>query len=335
MEYHENVSINQIMPLVPSSKYSGSPILFNGHLQTIIPALFRPNISLPFERERINTPDGDFLDLDWLRNNHSKLIILSHGLEGDSQRPYMKGMAKHFFQNGFDVLCWNFRGCSGSMNKRPVFYHSGATHDLQTVISHAAAGYDQVNLIGFSLGGNLTLKYLGELSDPLPIHRAVAISVPLHLESSCHKISTGENIIYSNRFLKTLKQKVRQKAKLFPEQLNEAALASVKTLQDFDDVFTGPLHGFTGAKDYYEQCSSIHFLSKIKTPTLVINALNDPFLSDHCFPKALASQLDNVFMEFPDTGGHVGFRPLKRNQIYWSEKRALEFITMDDYFTPN
>lgn len=162
---HENVSILSKMPLITNTSYTGPSVLFNGHLQTIFPALFRKHLSLPFDRERITTPDGDFLDLDWLRQDSKKLVIICHGLEGDSRRPYMRGMAKHFFQNKYDVLTWNFRGCSGELNIRPFFYHSGATYDLETVVNHAAEKYAQVYLIGFSLGGNLTLKYLGE---PLP-----------------------------------------------------------------------------------------------------------------------------------------------------------------------
>lgn len=319
------------MPLINHTSYSGPPILFNGHLQTIFPALFRKPLALPFERERISTPDGDFLDLDWLRNDHRKLVIISHGLEGDSRRPYMCGMAKHFFQNGHDVLAWNFRGCSGELNSLPFFYHSGATYDLDAVVRHAEKNYAQIFLIGFSLGGNLTLKYLGE---PTPksekIKKAVTISVPLDLKSSCTKISTGENIIYSNRFLKTLKLKVQQKAIVFPAQIPTKGLREIKTLKEFDDRYTGPLHGFKNADHYYEQCSSLYFLEGIKVPTLVLNAMNDPFLSNACFPLELAAKLDHVYMEFPDIGGHVGFSPRRRSEIYWSEKRAFEFINSDD-----
>ncbi|AGA80099.1 putative hydrolase of the alpha/beta-hydrolase fold protein [Echinicola vietnamensis DSM 17526] len=327
---HENVSILSKMPLITNTSYTGPSVLFNGHLQTIFPALFRKHLSLPFDRERITTPDGDFLDLDWLRQDSKKLVIICHGLEGDSRRPYMRGMAKHFFQNKYDVLTWNFRGCSGELNIRPFFYHSGATYDLETVVNHAAEKYAQVYLIGFSLGGNLTLKYLGE---PLPksskIKKAVAISVPLHLKSSCTKISSKENLIYSNRFLKTLKVKVQQKALMFPDDLSTDGLQKVKTLKEFDDKFTGPMHGYRDADHYYDQCSSLYYLDGITIPTLILNAKNDPFLSEECFPVEKAHSLEKVFMEFPEIGGHVGFTPRKRKEIYWSENRAFEFIDSD------
>ncbi|MDN3667846.1 alpha/beta fold hydrolase [Echinicola jeungdonensis] len=319
------------MPLIKNSSYDRHPLLFNGHLQTIVPGLFRRQITLPFERERITTHDQDFLDLDWLKNKSSKLVIISHGLEGNSRRPYMCGMAKHFFLNGYDVLTWNFRGCSEELNKTAIFYHSGATYDLDQVVRHAAPNYMEIYLIGFSLGGNLTLKYMGEAVDRNPkIKKAVAISTPLHLKSSCNKISTGKNIIYSRRFLKTLKEKVYLKAQRFPDIISTQGLEKIKTLREFDDQFTGPMHGFNDAHHYYEQCSSLYFLEGIQVPALILNALNDPFLSQACFPVDLAVALDHIFMEFPPYGGHVGFTPRKRKEIYWSEKRAFEFITSDE-----
>jgi predicted alpha/beta-fold hydrolase len=315
------------MPLVKKTDFESPKWLFNGHLETIVPALFRSSSPLPFERERINTADGDFLDLDWLKNGSKELAIISHGLEGNSQRPYMVGMARHFFNNGLDVLNWNYRGCSEDLNHKPIFYHSGATYDLDSVVNHAQSNYDDVYLIGFSLGGNLTLKYLGEKRKRSPkIKKGVAISVPLHLESSCIKISSGENFIYSKRFLKTLKEKVVRKAQLFPDDIPTGILRKIKTLFDFDEHYTGPLHGFDGAHDYYKQNSSLYFLESIDIPALVLNAQNDPFLSEKCFPVSLGRKLETVWMEFPKYGGHVGFTPRKKEEIYWSEKRAFEFI---------
>lgn len=318
------------MPLIKNIDYENPKWLFNGHMQTIIPALFRSSISLPFERERVSTPDGDFLDLDWLRKGCNRLVIISHGLEGNSQRPYMLGMAQYFFLKNFDVLNWNFRGCSEELNLKPIFYHSGATYDLDTVVDHASKNYSEIFLIGFSLGGNLTLKYLGEDRERnLKIKKGVAISVPLHLESSCNKISSSENILYSKRFLSTLKEKVIKKSLIFPEEIPVGTLRRIKTLQDFDNHFTGPIHGFKDAHDYYEQNSALYFLNQIQIPTLILNAQNDPFLSEQCFPISQARKLKQVWMEFPKYGGHVGFSPRKSADIYWSEKRAFEFINTD------
>ena len=318
------------MPLLPNSSFKRPKWLFNGHLETIYPALARRvNFQSP-KKERIATPDGDFLDLDWYQSENRRLTIISHGLEGSSSRPYMVGMAKSFVQNGFDVLAWNYRGCSGELNEKPIFYHSGATYDLDTVVSHASGNYDEIFLVGFSLGGNLTLKYLGEKRSRSPkIKKGVAISVPLDLGKSCDQISSRENILYSKRFLKTLKEKVILKSKKFPDHLDRKKLKYIRTLRDFDNHFTGPLHGFRDAEEYYQVNSSLFFLGQIEIPTLILNALNDPFLSSTCFPKDLAAKLDQVYFEFPDYGGHVGFSSVDSQKTYYSEGRAVEFITHD------
>ena len=316
------------MPLLENLTYIRPKWLFNGHLETIYPSLFRKVAAPNPARERITTSDGDFLDLDWYRKGKSKLVIISHGLEGNSTRAYMLGMVNSFLKNDYDVLTWNFRSCSDEMNKQVIFYHSGATYDLDLVVQHVYDYYDEINLVGFSLGGNLTLKYLGEKGNSLAkIHRGVAISVPLHLGSSSKKISETENTLYSKRFLRSLKKKVIDKSAAHPGQIPVETLRNIKTLADFDDFFTGPLHGFADAEEYYEVNSSLYFLDQIKVPTLVLNALNDPFLSEKCFPKILAKSLNQVYFEFPKHGGHVGFSPANSEKPYYSEQRAVEFIS--------
>ncbi|WP_192085230.1 YheT family hydrolase [Algoriphagus sp. Y33] len=316
------------MPLVENITYTRPKWLFNGHLETIYPSLFRKVVAPNPVKERISTSDGDFLDLDWYRQNKSKLVIISHGLEGSSTRAYMLGMVNKFLKEGYDVLTWNFRSCSNEMNKQVIFYHSGATYDLDLVVKHSYGSYEEINLVGFSLGGNLTLKYLGEKGNSLPkIHKGVAISVPLHLASSSKKISETSNTLYSQRFLRSLKKKVLDKSAVHPGQIPLEMMKNIKTLADFDDLFTGPLHGFADAEEYYEVNSSLYFLDQVKVPSLVLNALNDPFLSDKCFPKTLAKSLDMVYFEFPNHGGHVGFSPATHEKTYYSEQRAVEFIS--------
>ncbi|WP_425640139.1 YheT family hydrolase [Algoriphagus yeomjeoni] len=316
------------MPLLENSTYTRPKWLFSAHLETIYPSLFRKVLTPNPVKERILTSDSDFLDLDWYRQNKSKLVIISHGLEGNSTRAYMLGMVNTFLEKGYDVLTWNFRSCSDEMNKQVIFYHSGATYDLDLVVQHVYNSYEEINLVGFSLGGNLTLKYLGEKGNSLPkIHRGVAISVPLHLGSSSRKISETENTLYSKRFLRSLKKKVIDKSAAHPGQIPVETLRNIKTLADFDDFFTGPLHGFADAEEYYEVNSSLYFLDQIKVPTLVLNALNDPFLSEKCFPTNLAKSLDQVHFEFPKHGGHVGFSPENSSKPYYSERRAVEFIS--------
>jgi predicted alpha/beta-fold hydrolase len=304
--------------------YSPPLLLFNRHAETIYPSLFRKVMLQPYERERITTPDNDFLDLDWLKQGSDQLVVVSHGLEGNSERAYMKGMAKVFFSNGYDVLAWNYRGCSGEVNKQLRFYHSGATDDLSTVINHAAAHYKTISLVGFSLGGNLTLKYLGESHRLNPtIKKAVAFSVPMDLYSSCLQISKPANWLYHQRFLKSLKAKVIEKSKR-QIGIDIRKLDNVKTLIEFDDGFTAPIHGFKNAVDYYTRCSSIHYLKNIAVPTLIVTAKNDPFLSAECYPNL--SMHPTILFETPARGGHVGFAQFNENGLYWSELRALAFI---------
>ena len=295
--------------------------LFNKHLETIYPAVFRKVVLPPYKRERIVTPDNDFLDLDWLTNGSDKLVIISHGLEGNTERPYIKGMAKAFYDNKYDVLAWNYRGCGDEMNRQLRFYHSGATDDLDVVVKHAASKYKSIFLVGFSLGGNITLKYLGERD--AVVKGAVAFSVPMNLRTSCEKISSPGNFIYAYRFLKSLKNKVIAKSKRM-KQINIYAIEKINNLKDFDDRYTAPIHGFKDAFHYYESCSSLYFLKDIRVPTLVVNAKNDPFLSPGCYPTDIDNP--NIRFEYIDRGGHVGFATLDQNGVYWSELRALKFI---------
>jgi predicted alpha/beta-fold hydrolase len=316
-------------PLRP--EYVPPSLLFNGHLETIYPSLFR-SVKISYQRERVKTPDDDFLDLDWLTNFSTRLIVISHGLEGDSSRPYVTGMAKSFFEKGYDVLAWNYRGCSQEINKQLRFYHSGATDDLDFVIQHAHSKnrYSEINLIGFSLGGNLTLKYLGENHQSQALlKKAVAFSVPMDLHASCLQISQPANWIYAQRFLRSLKKKITDKSYSYPE-LETKGLSKINTLLEFDDHYTAPLHGFQNAIDYYTRSSSIHFLSQIKIPTLIVSALNDPFLSKTCFPSVGEINNSTITFEISKRGGHCGFSLFDQNGVYWSELRALSFIGNHD-----
>ncbi len=314
--------------VVLDSTYKAPKLFINGHLETILPALFRKISGVNYERERITTPDDDFLDLDWSRVGSDHLVIVSHGLEGNSTRAYMKGMVKLFNENGIDALAWNFRGCSEEMNRQLRFYHSGATEDLRHLIETVAANnsYQTINLVGFSLGGNLTLKFLGEEKTNLnsAVRSAAVFSVPIDLAASCKVISEPQNFLYSNRFLRNLKRKIRTKSKQMPG-LNTNGLGKISNLKDFDDRYTAPLHGFKDAEQYYDACSAKHFIGDIVIPTLLVNARNDPFLSASCYPEGNTVENSNFYAEYPETGGHVGF-PRKVGRLYWAEHRALEFV---------
>jgi predicted alpha/beta-fold hydrolase len=316
------------MPIVRS--FYKPPFLFkNGFYSTVYSGLIRRVNGLSQQRERIRLPDGDFLDLDWsfAHEQSDKLIILLHGLEGDAKRPYMTGTAKLFNANGYDALCVNFRGCSGEENLMFRSYHSGETEDLHEIIQHVLSTkkYSEIYLKGFSLGGNVALKYLGERqSIPKQIKGAVAVSVPCHLAGSSLELHKFKNVLYHDRFKKHLIQKLKIKQKIFPNRVSSDDIKRIVTLKDFDDVYTSKAHGFKDADDYYEKCSSLQFLHNIDVPTLIINAKNDSFLSPDCYPINLAASNSNLYLEVPDYGGHVGFWD-KRN-LFFNEYRSLQFI---------
>ncbi len=307
----------------------------NGHVQTIFPALFRKVREPELRRERITTPDGDFLDLDWREQSNRKgLAILSHGLEGYSRDPYVLAMGNGLFDLGWSVLSWNFRGCSGVPNNLLRSYHSAATEDLAVVIDHALGvlHYESVVLVGFSLGGNLTLKYLGEVgenADPR-IRGSVNFSAPADIASSSMKLQTPSNAIYMRRFLKRLTAKVREKISLFPGKLKDEGLDRMTTFEEFDNAYTAPLHGFENARDYWARASSRPGLPRITVPTLLVNAENDPFLGPECFPYEEARASSHFHLEAPKGGGHLGFVTFGKGGEYWSEWRAKEFLGKPD-----
>lgn len=318
------------MPIVEPSNYRAPWWMPGGHLQTIAPALWRKPRTVTTERERMELEDGDFLDLDWRREGRDKLAILSHGLEGSSRALYIQAMADALWQEGWDVLAWNCRSCSGEMNRLPRFYHSGVSDDLKQVVGHALAVHSaqQVDLVGFSLGGNLTLKLLGELGADLPVrlHRAVTFSVPCDLAASSRRLETWLNRkLYMRRFIQPLLKKVEKKRIAHPGMPDVDPRLSLETFKQFDDRFTAPLHGFRDAEDYWEQSSSLPLLSEIRLPTLLVQAANDPFLAGGCYPYAEARESESFCLEVTRGGGHIGFgSPWHRRN--WAESRVLEFL---------
>ncbi len=284
-----------------------------------------------YQRERIRTPDDDFLDLDWVKTGSRRLAVLAHGLEGDSKRYYMLGMVRALARRGWDAVAWNARGCSGEPNRVLRFTHSGATEDLQTVVSHivSTSDYSELALIGFSLGGNLILKYVGECGDGLApqIKTAVAFSVPCDLQSSSSQLAKPVNRIYMRRFLATLRHKIRAMMEIMPGKIDDRGYEQMRTFKHFDDRYTAPIHGFKDAEDYWRQCSCKQFLKHVRIPTLLVNALNDPFLAPACYPIQEAEQNSSLYLEMPVTGGHVGFISFSHDGEYWSESRAIPFLS--------
>ncbi|AWW32833.1 alpha/beta hydrolase [Echinicola strongylocentroti] len=318
------------MPLIKHSSYPGPPILyFNGHFETILPSVFRKITGVVYQRERIDTADRDFLDLDWSRVGSKKLLIISHGLEGNSARHYVTGLVKLFNQHQVDALAWNNRSCSGEMNRQQVLYHHGASHDLKTVIEHvlATGEYTDIYLAGISMGGAQTLKYLGEEGSalPNPIKKAAVYSTPCNLPDSAATLRFTKNIFYKNKFLAKLKVKMAEKAKQFPGIIDEVLLQTVNDFDKFDDHFTAKLHGYRNGQDFYHAVSPDNWMEEISVPTLIVNAQNDPLLIDRCYPIQLAAQHEMVYLEMPKRGGHTGFA-VKRKEFSWAEERLLEFL---------
>lgn len=316
------------MPTIESSYHP--PLLFrNGHISTIYAAVMR-KVSIPEQqRERLELADGDFLDLDWTysKNPSTSVIILLHGLEGNAQRPYMLGSARAFSEAGIDICAVNMRGCSGEPNRLYRSYHSGATEDLRAVLEHLDRNrsYSKVFLKGFSLGANLILKYLGDFPDSRErIAGAVAVSAPCDLHDCLLQLSMSKNRLYSNRFLKSLREKLKLKQRQFPEILTDSIIQKVRTLKDFDDVYTSRAHGFKDAMDYYLKCSSLPVLDSISVPTLLINAKDDSFLGQKCYPETAGNSNSSLYVETPRFGGHVGF--YASGDLFYHEARALQFI---------
>ena len=296
-----------------------------GHLQTIFAAL-APAPQVAYRRERWDTPDGDFIDLDWAgreANPGGPLLALFHGLEGSSASPYARAIAAQALAAGWRCVVPHFRGCSGELNRLPRAYHSGDSAEIDWILRRLEARYT----VGISLGGNALLKLLGERGAAINLHRAVAISAPLDLAAAGRSLDRGlSREIYTRIFLRTLKQKTFEKIRRKKISVDPLRLKNARTFWEFDDTVTAPLHGFLGADDYWLRASSGPWLGGIRVPTLVINARNDPFMPEAALNEALKRFRDipsAVTLEFPRSGGHAGFPGRDR----WLARRVLEFLS--------
>lgn len=316
------------MAHIEDSTYAPSLLFKNAHFNTMYRVGFG-NSDANFNRERVELSDGDFIDLDFSFVHSKKITVLIHGLEGSSTSTYIVSLTKVLNENGYDTAAMNLRGCSGEPNRLLSSYHSGRTQDVHEVVEYIRSNYkyDEINIVGFSLGGNLTLKYIGEAARSY-INAAVAISVPCDLTSSSVALNKLSNKIYLLRFLKTLKQKAFQKLEQFPDSfLKKEAILEVKNFRNFDDLYTGPANGFENAEDYYLKNSCKQFIPLIKTNSLLINALDDPFLTPECFPIDEAKNHAKFHLETPKYGGHVGFvSHLNISKLLWCEHRVLSFL---------
>ncbi len=320
------------MPAINTQSYKPPFPFRNYHFNTIIPALFRKIKGINYNRVRIDTADNDFLDLDFSKVGSNALVIILHGLEGNADKAYVKGLVRTMNRAGVDAVSVNLRGCSNEDNRKFYSYHSGKTEDLEAVIDYLTNNYsyDKLFLTGFSLGGNIVLKYVGEFGNTInpKIKAAVGISVPCDLKATSYNFLKKDNFLYQWRFIRSLRKKALSKIKRFPEyQYLEKEIKNCRTFFDFDNLITGPVNGFKNAEDYWEQSSCKQLITSIRVPTLLINALDDPFLPDECYPFEETKQNPYFYFETPEYGGHVGFiSNWKLSKELWSEKRVLEFL---------
>lgn len=290
--------------------YAAPLWLPGGHAQTIYPALMPPQ-SVRFVRERWDTPDGDFIDLDWAgEQDASNLLVLFHGLEGGSRSHYVGTITAGALASGWRCVVPHFRGCSGEINRLPRAYHSGDSAEIDWILRRLRALHPHATLFaaGVSLGGNALLKWLGEQGEEATriVARAAAVSAPLDLVAAGNALGRGFNMVYTRVFLRTLKRKAAAKLARMPGIFDGRAMRASKNLYEFDNAVTAPLHGFRDTDDYWTHSSSLPFLSGIRVPSLVLNARNDPFLPAEALAGTHAASRD-VKLEFPETGGHVGF----------------------------
>ena len=293
----------------------------------------RPGLRVPRQRRRWELPDGDFLDVDEVAAGASApRVIVLHGLESSSRAPAVVGLLQQAHQRGWGGVAVNFRGCSGEPNRLRRSYHAGDTGDLAWVIDRMQAQYPSSPLVcaGLSLGGNVLLKYLGEQGDALPqaIQVAAAISAPFDLAASVDALGQEFSRVYQQRLVATLKQKTFEKLTRYPDLVDGNALRAVRTLGAFDDLVTAPVHGFTDASAYWAASSSAQFLPRIRRPTLLINAEDDPFLPSDALPRRSVAENPWLTAVFTSSGGHIGFLEggFPGVPTAWAEARAATFL---------
>jgi predicted alpha/beta-fold hydrolase len=326
------------------NSYRAPAWLPGGHVQTVYAALLAPRPRVRYRRERWDTPDGDFVDLDWIVNpapeprrinlmdpSSVPLVVLFHGLEGSSRSHYARSLMAEVSRRGWRGAVVHFRGCGGEPNRLPRAYHSGDCAEADWILRRFAANRAgaPVYAAGFSLGGNMLLKWLGETgaSAGEVVDRAAAVSAPVDLMAAGEALDRGFNLIYRRHFLVTMKKKALEKLKHYPELYDAARVRAASTLREFDDLVTAPLHGFAGVDDYWTRASSKPWLRHIAVPTLMINARDDPFLPCGALP-APHEVSPSVLLEQPDSGGHVGFISGHfPGNLQWVPRRILEFFS--------
>lgn len=317
------------MPYIKDSKYDKSiPFLHkNGHFSTIYAARVKQFYAPNYQREKLELLDGDFLTVDYKLKSKEKAVIICHGLEGNSQRTYVNSCADYFLKKDFSVFAWNNRSCGGEMNRLPRLYHHATIEDLDAVVQFALSiEIKEVYLIGFSMGGAQVMNYFGRIPEiNLRVKAGVAVSVPVEVKASAESLKKGFNQVYMKNFVIDITKKLKVKSEQFPELMDWNKIKNINNFDYLDDNFTAPIHGFTDKEDYYYNVSPARSIEKINKPVLVLNALDDPFLGEGCFPVKLAEKNSFIHLETPKYGGHCAY-PMRNSVYSYADIRAFEFF---------
>jgi len=299
------------------------------HLQTLWPTLFRRGPHVSLRVERLELPDGDFVDLHWTEDNGQPIVIMLHGLEGCSQSPYARGLLHALQRIGLRAVVMHFRGCSGTPNRLPRSYHSGDTADLAYLVQTLRQREPDTPLmaVGYSLGGNVLLKWLAEAGVQAPLTAAVAVSVPFVLAQSAERMNKGFSRVYQWKLLKSMRRRIYAKLQHMSLNIRTTDLSRLHSFREFDDAVTAPLHGFNDADHYYALASCRQYLSTIAVDTLILHARNDPFMTQHVIP-ATNELSPHVQLELYEAGGHVGFIAGSWPWCarYWLEERIPRYL---------
>ncbi len=316
------------MPLLEHTQKFKSPFLqFGGDLQTIVPSSLRKVDFKPYKRVQIETPDDDFLNFDLHEQQSDKVVIISHGYEGDASKHYARSTGKYFYQNGWDVAALNCRSCGGEMNRQFRMYDHGEIGDIGLLYDYLEAKkqYKQVVLVGWSMGGNIVLKFAAVKKKPLITH-VIAVSAPLNIKDSLDILETPRCWFYRNYFLKGQRIKLKKKAEMFPDLFNTEDIYKITDWQEQLSVFFCKINGYKTMADFHYEGSAINFINQLEIPALVITAKNDPIIPDSCRPYEMAKNSKYFYLETPENGGHCGFIKRGKEEFSYIEPRALEFV---------
>jgi len=322
---------NIAVPILENTFKPKNRFFRNTHANTIYASLIRWIPKVNFNRERVENNEGDFLDLDWKKAGSKKLVLILAGLEGKSTSLYSRAAVRYFNRQHWDAVCMNYRGCSGEPNRLLGGYHMGATQDVKFTIDHIlkTTDYKEIVILGYSLGGNLALKYIGEEGDNLPpqVKGSVSFSVPMDIKKSNYRLNKWYNWHYIKWFMLTLNYKANQKKKQFPMALkNYKGFFMSGDFVYFDTHFTAPANGFDTVEDYWKLSSSKPYLPNVKVPSLIVASEDDSFISKNCYPIEEAKLNSNLFLEITKNGGHCGFIRNFFEKHWWMEERAFQFI---------